>query len=122
MRRRQPIAEYRRESDVAPPAPWERALQRVRLELQPRPGRDEMEWIGDAIAPFQPGPDALGDIGDPFREGGGASAAPAEGEPTRRKRDVEPARLLVAVLAGALIGGLLGLVAARPQRRTRLPG
>jgi hypothetical protein len=122
MRRRRPVAEHGPESDVARHAPWERALQRVRLELRPRLGGDEREWIGDTIAPFQFGPDALGDIGDPFRERGSAAAAPAESEPTRRPRKLEPARLLVVVLAGALIGGLLGLMAARPQRRAKLQG
>jgi hypothetical protein len=95
---------------------WDRALTRSWQELRPA-GGDAMEWIGD-VAPFEPGRDALGPLGDPFEEGD--RLHPARTTTARRQhQDRETIKLWTAVIAGALVGSLLGFIGAGPQRRER---
>lgn len=93
---------------------WDRALTRSWRGLRPA-GGDAMEWIGD-VAPFAPGRDALGPPGDPFQEGDSPARITTAPRQQRRR---EMMNLWAAVIAGALVGSLLGFIGAGPQRRER---
>jgi hypothetical protein len=102
------VGEKTRESEQS----WERALKRSSHEGLRQAGSEEMQWIGD-IAPFEPGRDALGDPVEGFEEGDRSTPARA----VEAARQGLPVRLWTAVIAGALIGSLLGLVATPATRQ-----
>jgi hypothetical protein len=79
--------------DPEPARVWDDALRRS-LALQ-MPSQSRWEWVGDSIAPFEPGTDALPDLGHrPELDEGNRVA--------RRAASLWPAMLVGLALVGAV--------------------